>query len=340
MRPTMPQSIDAFYEPLHLLHEPPESSESPARVFELLCALDPHPATRMRPPADFGLDPVLAIHTAALIEFLQTAHARFAELHGHPRPAVPDSFAVRGLAHEAPPSIWGQLGYYCADTYTPILANTWTAAYWAAQTALSAARAVVEGAPMAYALCRPPGHHAYADLIGGYCYLNNAAIAAEWLAAAGRRVAIVDTDYHHGNGTQGIFYHRADVLVASLHADPAFEYPYFCGHAHERGEGDGLGTTLNIPLRRGTREGAYLAALEQLLTAVDRFGPDVVVVSHGFDTLADDPEGTFRLTTGSFEAIGSRLRDLGRPLLVVQEGGYRLGWLEDALTALLDGLRG
>jgi acetoin utilization deacetylase AcuC-like enzyme len=280
----------------------------------------------------------LAIHTPRLIAFLQTAHARFAELHGRPRPAVPDSFAVRGVTQAEPPSIWGQLGYYCADTLTPILAGTWTAAYWSAQTALSAAAAVAEGAPLAYALTRPPGHHAYADLIGGYCYLNNAAIAAAWLAAQGRRVAVLDTDYHHGNGTQAIFYDRDDVLVVSLHADPAVEFPYFCGHAAERGAGAGLGFNFNIPLPAGTAEPDYLAALERALDAIGRFDPAVVVVSHGFDTIQGDPEGGFALSPDSFSRIGQRVRDLHRPVLVVQEGGYLLESLGEAMIAFWDGI--
>ncbi len=253
-------------------------------------------------------------------------------------PAVPDSFAVRELSGRIPESVWGRLGYYCADAMTPILANTWDAAYWSAQSALSAAEAIVNGAPFSYALSRPPGHHAYADLIGGYCYLNNAAIAAQWLVGQGRRVAIVDTDYHHGNGTQAIFYERADVFVASLHADPDQEYPYFCGYADEQGSGSGGGYNVNIPLPLGSTETAYLEALDTLLAAVAHFQPDVVVVSHGFDTLAGDPEGSFSLSPESFEPIGRRLRALDRPLVVVQEGGYLLESLQPSLSAFLAGL--
>ncbi|HOU42019.1 MAG TPA: histone deacetylase family protein, partial [Promineifilum sp.] len=214
---------------------------------------------------------------------------------------------------------------------------TWGAAYAAAQVALSAAQALL-GAPLVYALTRPPGHHAYSDLYGGYCYLNNAAIAAHWLAQRGLRPAILDIDYHHGNGTQAIFYERDDVFFCSLHADPADEYPYYSGYPDEMGAGQGEGATLNIPLPQATGEAGYLRALDWALAAVDAVSPDMLVVSLGFDTLSGDPHGGMGLTPAAFRPIGQSLAALGRPTLLVQEGGYQLGMLGPALLALLEGL--
>lgn len=331
-------AFHAYFASQHALHDPPDSNETAARASVLLDALRVRPSWAIMPAQDHGLAPILAVHTHELIAFLQTAYTRFAQLQLSPRPAIGDCFAVRALVGRRPQNVLGELGYYCSDSLTPILAHTWDAAYWSAQTALSAAQSIIEGVPQTYALCRPPGHHAHADVIGGYCYLNNAAIAAEWLTLRNRRVAIVDTDYHHGNGTQAIFYHRPDVLVVSVHADPAEEYPYFCGYADETGEGEGTGLNANFPLPLGAGEAQYLAALDDALAAVDRFAPDVLLVSHGFDTLAGDPDGGFRLAESSFDRIGQRLRAFGRPLLVIQEGGYLLHSLGGAMTAFLDGL--
>jgi acetoin utilization deacetylase AcuC-like enzyme len=272
-----------------------------------------------------------------MVALLQTAYRRFATLNG-PRPAVPDSFAVRGLAGHIPRTIWGQLGHYCSDTLTPILEETWHAAYAAAQVALTAARVTCDGKTLTYALCRPPGHHAYRDMYGGYCYLNNAAIAAHWLTRQGQRVAVLDLDYHHGNGTQAIFYGRDDVLFCSLHADPEDDYPYYCGFSHEQGHSAGLGYTVNYPLPPGTEEADYLFALDQALARIDQFSPHTVVVSLGFDTLAGDPEGTFRLLPGSFRHIGRHLGQLRRPLVIIQEGGYLLSSLGTCATNFFEGL--
>jgi acetoin utilization deacetylase AcuC-like enzyme len=273
-----------------------------------------------------------------LLTLLQSAYREFGQLRGGLRPAIPDSFAVRELAGYRPRSIWGRLGHHCTDSLTPILEGTWEAAYAAAQLSLSAAAAVDGGAPLAYALCRPPGHHAYHDLYGGYCYLNNAAIAAQWLVERGHRPAILDIDYHHGNGTQAIFYDRADVFFCSLHADPEDEYPYYCGFAAERGVAGGEGYTLNLPLPLDTAEITYLHALQHGLEAVAGFAPDVVLLALGFDTLLGDPQGEMKLEVGSFRRIGRELAGLGCPLLLIQEGGYCLSALGPALTALLEGL--
>ena len=286
---------------------------------------------------DFGMGPIAAVHSPGLLALLQTAYRRFAQLKEGPRPAVPDTFAVRESGGRVSRSIWGQLGHYCSDNVTPILSDTWPAAYASAQVALSAAQALF-GAPLVYALTRPPGHHAYRDLYGGYCYLNNAAIAAHWLAERGRRPAILDLDYHHGNGTQAIFYERADVFFCSLHADPGDEYPYYAGYADEIGADAGEGYTLNIPLPLATGAAAYQRALDWALAAVETVAPEALIVSLGFDTLAGDPHGGLGLTPADFRPIGRSLAALGRPILLVQEGGYLLGSLRPALLALLEGL--
>lgn len=331
-----------YYTPSHRGHTPLNHPEVPARADLLLTAALAAGLTR-RESLEWGVEPLAAVHSPDLLSFLPSAYQRFALLKEGPRPAVPDSFAVRQLSeYESPgfipPHIWGQLGHYCTDDLTPILPGTWQAAYGAAQVALSAAAAVEAGAPLAYGLCRPPGHHAYRDLYGGYCYLNNAAIAAQWLTERGRRPAILDIDYHHGNGTQSIFYERADVFFCSLHADPAEEYPYFCGFAREIGRAAGEGFTLNLPLSLDTNEAGYLRALERGVAAIGAFAADTLILSLGFDSLTGDPHGGMGLDASAFVPIGRLIAGLGRPVVIIQEGGYLLPGLAPALAALLEGL--
>ena len=231
-----------------------------------------------------------------------------------------------------------RLGAYSFDASSPIAEGTWEGAYWSAQTALTALDAVLAGESAAFALCRPPGHHAGRDYLGGYCHLNNAAIAAEAATAVGRRVAILDVDYHHGNGTQDIFYVRGDVFFASIHADPRTDYPYFWGHADEAGQGAGEGATFNLPLPRGTNLAAYLPALEQALAAIAAFGADLLVISYGADTFAGDPISHFRLETADYAIIAGRIAALNLPSLVVMEGGYAVDALGANVAAFLEGL--
>ena len=224
-----------------------------------------------------------------------------------------------------------------ADTACPIAAHTWDSAYWSAQTALSAADLVAGGARAVYALCRPPGHHAFGDLAGGFCFLNNSAIAAERLRAAGLRPAILDIDVHHGNGTQGIFYARRDVLTVSIHADPAGFYPFFWGHAAERGEGAGQGYNLNLPLPRGTGDAPWLDTLGVALARISAFAPDVLVLALGLDAHEADPYQGLAVTTPGFTRIAARIAALGLPTVIVQEGGYLSEHLGPNLTAFLGG---
>ena len=222
-----------------------------------------------------------------------------------------------------PDFIDGKLGFYSLDAGVPITAGTWEAVQASADVALTGARTLLDGAPAVFSLCRPPGHHAATAAMGGYCYLNNAAIAAQYLVDQGRaRVAILDVDYHHGNGTQEIFYSRSDVLFLSLHADPRVEYPYFLGYADERGAGAGLGFTHNYPLPHGTTWEAYGPALDDACAKVEAFRPDALVVSLGVDTYEHDPISQFRLRTEDFPKIGARIAAARVPTLFVMEGGY------------------
>jgi acetoin utilization deacetylase AcuC-like enzyme len=234
----------------------------------------------------------------------------------------------------------GSLGWFAFDASTPIVEGTWDAALAAARCAMTAAALVAEGERAAYALCRPPGHHAARGTFGGYCYLNNAALAAQYLLDEGRRrVAVIDVDYHHGNGTQEIFWERDDVLFVSLHGDPETEYPWFMGYAEERGSGRGEGFTLNLPLPAGTGWDAYRVALGTALEAVARFAPDAIVVSLGVDTFAADPISAFKLETRHYPMIGELLAGLGLPAVLVQEGGYAVAEIGENVAGVLGAFR-
>jgi acetoin utilization deacetylase AcuC-like enzyme len=312
--------------------------ERPERAERLRDAL----ATAGHPlvaPIPHGPGPVLAVHSPALVGFLEQAWPAWRSA-GGPEVLIPDTFALGRLARGGgadPGGGIGRAGWFCFDTATPLVAGSFAAALAAADAALTAADLVAGGAPAAYALCRPPGHHAGPGYYGGFCLLNNAAIAARRLTVMGR-VAVVDVDFHHGNGTQDIFWEDPDVLYVSLHGDPAVHYPFFTGSAGETGAGPGAGTTRNLPLPDGTGDDAYLAALAEALAAVDAFDPAVLVVSAGFDTFEDDPIGAFRVTTGGFARIGAALAALGRPLVVVQEGGYAVEALGANVVALMRGM--
>ena len=289
-----------------------------------------------QPVRDFGLEPILAVHDSDYVGFLRDAHERWLAA-GREGDAIGYAFPV---VHRRPlplKRIDALLGAYSFDAATPIARGTWDAAYWSAQAALTALEEIAAaGAKSAFALCRPPGHHAGRDYMGGYCYLNNAAIAARRAAALGLGpVAILDVDYHHGNGTQDIFLVDPAVFFASIHADPATDYPYYWGHADERGEGAGAGTTLNLPLPRGADWAAYAPALERALDAIEAWGAKLLIVSFGADTFEGDPISHFRLTRGDFASMGQAIAARGRPVLVVMEGGYALADLGANVAAFL-----
>jgi len=261
--------------------------------------------------------------------------------HGYDsKEAFPSVWPARGMRPESLEDIEAALGYYCFDTATPIVAGTWGAARAAADCAMTATQFVMRGDRAAMALCRPPGHHAAADTYGGYCFLNNAAIAAQSLADQGRRVAVVDVDFHHGNGTQAIFYGRPDVLTISIHGDPKQFYPHFSGFAAETGEGAGEGFNLNLPLPVGTGWGAYLVALEAAVARVRDFGADTLVVPLGIDTYMDDPAGGFRLQGADYVRMGAVLGRLKLPTVLTLEGGYRLDTVGPAVGDFLTGFQG
>lgn len=289
-------------------------------------------------PGDFGLALIARVHTPEYLEFLQSVHGRWQEMGEASGEVIPNVHPVRQPNSSYPASAVGQAGYHMADTSCPITAATWTSACWSAWTAAAAAEAVLAGGRSAYALCRPPGHHAFADMAGGFCYLNSAAIAAEHLRGAAKRVAILDVDLHHGNGTQGVFYARADVLTVSIHADPANFYPYFWGFAQERGTGAGEGCNCNLPLPLKSGDAVFLEALEAALRRIRAFAPDALVVALGLDAFAGDPFGGLSVSTDGFARIAQEIAGLGLPSVLVQEGGYLCPELSDNLRAFLCGL--
>ena len=307
-------------------------SETPARSDAILAALGPAEA-----PRDFGEAPILRIHPAHYTAFLKTAWADWRAA-GRPGDAAGYVWPVVGRRPLDLSRIDARLGRYSYDASTPVAEGTWSSAYWSVQTALDALDAVLAGEGAAFALCRPPGHHAGADYMGGYCYLNAAAVAAEAARAAGRaRVAILDIDYHHGNGTQDIFLERGDVLFVSIHADPRTDYPFYWGHADESGTGEGEGATLNLPLPRGTALPQFLPALDRALAAISDFGADLLVCSYGADTFVRDPISFFALETAEYREIGRRIAGLGLPTLIVMEGGYAVDSLGANVASFLSG---
>ncbi|MDR9393852.1 MAG: histone deacetylase family protein [Roseovarius sp.] len=314
------------------------SPEQPARIEKLQSGARAA-GCEVIAPRDAGLGPVAALHSPEYITFLQNIYTRWQRIPDAGDEVIPNIHpATRGDGY--PKSAVGQAGYHQADTACPIASGTWEAAYWSAQAAVTGADLLTEGARAAYALSRPPGHHAFGDLAGGFCFLNNAAIAAEQLRTWGMRPAVLDVDVHHGNGTQGIFYDRDDVLTVSLHADPERFYPFFWGHAQERGTGRGTGVNLNLPLPRGTGDDAYLETLDRALSRIVAFGADAVVVALGLDTFEGDPFKGFAITTPGFGRIGAAIAGLNLPTLFVQEGGYLCDELGENLTSVLNGFEG
>lgn len=274
-------------------------------------------------PKSFPLDWARRVHAPDYVDFLPRAWGLWTA-EGRGGSAMPFVWPAPGLRGDvAPNHIDGLLGFYSFDGGATFVEGTWDAVKASHDVALTAAALVSGGARAAFALCRPPGHHASRRAMGGYCFLNNAAVAAEWLRGQGAAcVTVLDVDYHHGNGTQDIFYDRADVQTVSVHADPMVEYPYFLGHADERGRGAGEGFNLNLPLPMGTDYASWAEALDIACDAVTAFAPDALVVSLGVDTFRGDPISRFRLETVDYPPIGARIARLGCPTLFVLEGGY------------------
>jgi acetoin utilization deacetylase AcuC-like enzyme/GNAT superfamily N-acetyltransferase len=317
----------------HALHHVRERGyvERPVRVDAILRGLSGLPLDRV-PVRPFDEQPIRAVHDDDYVTYLATVCEGL-----EPGKAVyPYVFPVR-RPEQKPHDLATRAGYYCIDTFTPLSRSAYAAARAAVDCAATAADLISQGEQLVYALCRPPGHHAERRVYGGFCYFNNAAVAAHRLSARGR-VALVDIDFHHGNGSQDIFYHRDDVLVVSLHGHPNYAYPYFSGFEDERGHGAGLGFNRNYPLPEGVGDAQYLEALEQALREVRGFRPSWLVVSLGVDVMRGDPTGSFVLTTHGMRRIGRALGRVGVPTLVVQEGGYSLRNLARGPRAFFLGL--
>jgi acetoin utilization deacetylase AcuC-like enzyme len=352
--------VRVVYSPVHLGHDLVSetvmgvaipANEVAERAELIRATLEADSGFLIDVPTDHGTDPILAVHDPSLLRFLEDAW-RGARSQSIGRTSlIADTFPTfrmfEGMSPDfvvgipEPTFAGGRAGWWGLDTANPIVAGTYGAARAAVDVALTTADLVVGGERAAYGLCRPPGHHAARSMIGGYCFLNNAAIAAEAIVrATGQAVTILDVDYHHGNGTQQIFWRRGDVLYVSLHADPERQFPYFLGRANETGEGEGTGANLNIPLPAGTDDDAYLLALDRGLAAIAETPGDVLVVSLGFDTYAHDPIGDFALTTAVYHECGRRVAALGRRLVILQEGGYYRPALGANVQAWLRGAEG
>jgi acetoin utilization deacetylase AcuC-like enzyme len=330
-----------FFDPRQRAHAPATElhnggfvayAETPARADAIVGALG-----SLEPPLDHGEAPILAVHDAGYVDFLKTAPARWAQA-GRPGDVLGYVWPIVGRRPLTLDRVDALAGRYSLDASTPLTADTWSSAYWSAQSVLSALDALRAGDRAAFALCRPPGHHAGRDYLGGYCHLNTAAIAAEAAITDGaKRIAILDIDYHHGNGTQDIFWTRGDVFFASIHADPATDYPFYWGHADERGEGTGAGTTLNLPLPQGTTLDAFRRTQAEALEAIARFAPDLLIVSFGADTWAGDPISHFAIETGDYAVLARDIAACGWPTLIAMEGGYALDALGANVVSFLSG---
>ncbi|MGI3171147.1 histone deacetylase family protein [Pseudooceanicola sp. C21-150M6] len=317
-----------------------EPFERPSRaryIFDRLKAVDLGPVL---PPEDHGMDPILAIHDAGLMRFLQGAWQEWVA-EGYKGEAIATCWPARRMQQRCPNHIDGKLGYYALATETSITEGTWGAAYASAQVALTAADLVLGGERAAFALCRPPGHHAAYDMYGGYCFINNAAVAAQWMLGQGaKRVAILDVDFHHGNGTQDIFYDRDDVLFISLHGAPEDAFPHFLGYADETGKGAGEGYTINYPMPPGTTFATWRKALAAALQQIADYAPDMLIVSLGVDTFETDPISFFKLTSPDFTTYGSDIAGLNLPTLFVMEGGYDIDEIGLNTVNVLQGFEG
>ncbi|HEY0518345.1 MAG TPA: histone deacetylase family protein [Ilumatobacteraceae bacterium] len=318
--------------------------EVPQRVDCITHALDGGPFAFVDSTAH-GMQPILRVHNPDLVDFLSTAWKDYMAILPDAQAVIAEMFIHPGLVEAMPigrppvTNAYGRLGWFCFDTSSPLSEGSWPAALSSVDIALSGVDRVLAGERIVYSLCRPPGHHATRSAFGGFCLLNNAAIAAQaFIDAGARRVTVLDVDAHHGNGTQQIFYERGDVQFVSIHMDPDQNYPWFVGRAHERGEGSGEGANLNLPLPLGTTGERFLADLSVGIDAVSAFDPEYVIVSLGVDPAEGDPTAGLCLTTPDFADVGALIATIDAPLLLVQEGGYQLNRLGDDVRAVLDGL--
>lgn len=322
--------MKTFFHPEQLLHHPQtylsrgqmrKPQEVPDRAVAILHGVNAL-GFEVQQPSDHGMAPLHAVHSAPYLQFLEDAHTDWKKMPADWGDEVISNIFVR--EPNALRGILAQASAYLADGSCPVGEFTWRSAYWSAQCAAAAAQALLDGAHHAYALCRPPGHHARHASAGGFCYLNNAAIAAQTLRQRHARVAIFDADMHHGQGIQDIFYDRADVLYVSIHGDPTNFYPGVAGFAEEIGVGAGLGFNLNLPMPHGSPESVFFEKVDQALRTIRNFQPDVLVFSLGFDIYKDDPQSKVAVTSEGFHRLGQAVADIGLPTVFVQEGGYHI----------------
>lgn len=312
--------------------------EKPERADYVLAAVTSRKLGPVSAPDSFSLAPIERVHAPRYLRFLERAWDMWSAL-GNTRDALPAVWPIRGFRHDIEPDNFiAQLGLYSYDSGTPFMAGTWQAARLGAEIALTAQRRIAAGERAAFALSRPPGHHAGTDFLGGYCFINNAAVAAQaFLDGGANRVAILDVDYHHGNGTQSIFYERADVLTQSIHGDPKTEYPFYLGHADETGAGAGLGYNQNYPLAAGSSNGQWFDALEAAGRRIRTYTPDALVISLGVDTFVGDPISKFQLDAPEYLRLGAQIAGLGLPTLFVLEGGYAVREIGENVAHVLQG---
>ncbi len=338
--------MKSIYSEKHVLHSPAielaegkfiENFEKPERAYYVLDYLQQRKFGDILKPENFSLETVLNTHDPRLVEFLQVANDLWHDF-GREGTIFPTIFCSQNFNAKQPKSILGQLGYFIGDGCVPITPTTWDAVQDSAFVALTAQKLIAGGEKSAFALCRPPGHHASSRLAAGYCYLNNAAIAAQaFIEQGAKRVAILDVDYHHGNGTQDIFYNRDDVLFLSIHADPAVDYPFFLGYADETGAGKGEGYNVNYPLPHGTDYAVWKSALVDSLKKIRAYAPEALIISLGVDTFKNDPISKFKLESDDFLDMGSHIASLDLPTLFVMEGGYAIAEVGLNATNVLAG---
>jgi acetoin utilization deacetylase AcuC-like enzyme len=352
--------MKAVYTKTHLVHDVTHetvggvadpANEVAERAELIRAALEADGSFELTGPTEHGLDPILAVHDPGLVKFLEEAWPEYRRQGGYRSFLVADTYPnpkmFEGMSDDArsrirePQAVGGRAGWWGLDTANPIVPGTYVAARASVDVALTTVDLVLAGEQAAYGLCRPPGHHAARSMAGGYCFFNNAAIAAEAITrATGEPVAVLDVDFHHGNGTQQIFWRRGDVFYASIHGDPVRQYPYFLGYADETGEGEGSGCNLNLPQPAGLDDEGYLVALDRALAAIADKPGSVIVVSMGFDTYGQDPISDFALTTPVYAECGRRVAATGRRLVILQEGGYYRPALGANAVAWLKGASG
>lgn len=291
-------------------------------------------------PDEHDLSTASRVHDQGYLDFLPTIWDNWIAAGRNPEgTAMPYVWPTRGLRQDVIPANFdARYGYYSFDAGAGFVKGTWDAIKSSHDVALTAASLINNGERAAFALCRPPGHHAGSSFMGGYCYINNAAVASQWFLDHGaKRVSVLDVDYHHGNGTQEMFYHRADVQVVNLHGHPDDEYPHFLGYADEKGAGAGVGFNINFPMHHGTGWDTWSAALEEGCKSIEAYKPDVLVISLGVDTFEKDPISKFKLRTEHYPLIGSRIARLGLPTLFVMEGGYAVAEIAVNAVGVLQG---